>query len=201
MIALVLDDCPTRLESVSQWLSGTIAGIVYPFTRDRMLSKTEDRASLSNHCLWKLHQAIRDFKYESQFTQEHNERRFISLAKTYMSRQLIDLQYAANLGIRKPVGGLLSIEAMVSDNDEDWVFEPQDKRQPRPDQIAARNELFDCLIKRFKDGSDERKIIRMMINGYTVEGIARRTGYLVSRVSYLIYHKVQPALRDCLACG
>ena len=166
-----------------------------PFTKDNMLSRTEDRSSLANHCLWKLHQAMKDFRYEDKLTEEHNERRFINLAKTYMHRQLIDLQYAANLGMRKPKAGLYSIQGMTEET-EDCTFEPPDRRQHRPDQLAYAAELRERLMRSFNDDSDERIVIDMMLKGYTTEGIARRTGYPVSRVSFLIYQRVQPALRS-----
>ena len=91
MISLVLDQTdPYAFENLVKRLTPMIKRVVSPFARDRMLARTEDVDSLTNLCLWKLHQAHHDFVYEDKFTEEHNQRRFIGVIACYGYVRLVE---------------------------------------------------------------------------------------------------------------
>ena len=159
-----------------------------------MLGRTEDADSLANLCLWKLHQAHKDFKYEDDFTEEHNERRFLALVKRYIVNILIDQQYSANLRIRKPEGGLVSTNQITAE-DDDGEYEPRDVRQATPYQQAVAAEMREHLCNGLEE--DEVAITSLLLDGYTAEGIARKLGMQISRVRYLIYSRIQPQATEC----
>lgn len=195
MIHLVLDRAdPYAFESLAKQMTPMIRRVVLPFTRDRMLARTEDSDSLTNLCLLKLYQAYSDFVYEPAFSEEHNERRFIALVRTYITRILIDQQYSANLLIRKPVGGIVSTAQLTGDED-DGEYEPHDTRQHTPYHVAValemRRRLDDALDE------DEVEITNLLYHGCSAEDVARKLGMKISRVRYLIYSQIQPRAREC----
>lgn len=176
-------------------MNGIIRNAVNSFARDGMLRRTEDSDSLANLALFKLHHAIRDFKYNTTYTEEHNERRFIALAKTYIRNILIDQQYSANLRVRSPEFGLISTAARhsadnvnIESDDNDYV--PPDHRLDNPYDLCVAKEAIENCRKHLDDL--ESKIFDYLLMHYNVEGIARKTGIQISRIRYLIYTRIQP---------
>jgi len=159
-----------------------------------MLAKVEDADSLANLCLWKLYQASQDFKYDPDLSEEHNERRFIAMVRTYVTRILIDHQYSANLQIRKPKEGLVSTTQLTGEED-DSEYQPRDKSQSTPCQQAMASEMRENLDHCLTD--DEREIVGLLCQDFSAEDVARRLGMRISRVRYLIYARIQPRAKEC----
>ena len=123
---------PGSFEVLAEEFKGLIFKTVLPFTRDKMLSRVESQDGLVNICLVKLSQAWRDYIYDPGISEEHNERRFIALFKTYMRNALIDRQYSANLRIRNPEVNIDSINQIRDENDEEANFDISDFHQCNP---------------------------------------------------------------------
>lgn len=196
MIDLVLDSSyPETFDSIASSLTPMIKKTVSSFARDRNLSKIEDKNSLVNLCLMKVHQAVGDFKYEPSLSVEYNERRFIALVKKYITNILIDHQYLASLGIRNPVCGIISISQVGVGNDEDdGEYQLYDKRCNDPYCHVIAAELRAKL--QFLLDEEEWSVAELMFDGYTPEEIARKLGMQVSRVRYFIYSRIQPKARS-----
>ena len=192
---LVLDQTdPQAFEHLATELTPMLRKVAAPFVKDNMLSRLEDIDSLVNLCLVKLHQAYRNFKYEKELTEEHNQRRFLAMVKKYVVNILIDQQYLANLKIRKPDKGLVSTAQMLSEDSEE-EFQVRAVKQPTPQQIAVANELESRLFSSLDDESSQ--VASLLLCGFPAEAIARRLGKQISRVRYLIYSRIQPAAREC----
>jgi len=195
---LVMDRTdPAVFDQLAERFSPLIKSLVAPFARDRMLSRIDDFDSLLNLCLLKLDQARSNFKYESELGAEHNERRFIALVRKSIRHILIDHQYSANLGVRSPEGGLRSLEYESSSDagSEDYCPSGDSKRQISDGTCTPlQNVIGSDLLMKIESGLEDEEcmILGMLRQGFSAEGIARRTGTKISRVRYLIYSRIQP---------
>jgi hypothetical protein len=197
MLDLLARNDAAAFDSLESRLRNTLRKIVTPFSRDRMLRRTEGVDSLYNIALSKLDEARRDFRYESTLTPEHNERRFLALLIKYVRNAMIDEQYAANVEKRKPKGTLVSMNAsrsLFGANDDDGEFEMElpDERHV-VDEISHVNEIKH-RVKRLLRGDDERKIFSLLSEGHPCENVAGLLGMLTSRVRYILYEKIQPVV-------
>lgn len=184
------------LPQFEQRLVGTLRSYVAPFARDRMLAKFQDADDLYNIALLKLNEAIRDFRYESDLEEVHNERRFLAMLKKYVSNALIDQQYGANVDKRKPKGAtVVNASQLVNEQDEEGTggVDFEDTTGASPEGAASFNEVVELIRSDLND--NECRVLALLVQGYPAEKIASKLGENVSRVRYVIYEKIQPSAR------
>jgi RNA polymerase sigma factor (sigma-70 family) len=166
---------------------------VAPFAKDSMLRKVEDVDSLYNIALVKLHEAIVNFVYEPHYDKEHNERRFLSMLSKYIKNAMIDVQYAASAGKRRPKGNICSFDSGTNPESGELesdavLFDPEYKGANAFD-VALAKDLNDAIYTNL--GTEERRIFILLQDGYSAEGIAGKLGILISRVRHTIYERIQ----------
>lgn len=201
MLDLLLSGSDTKFSELEKRLRNIMLRQVLPFTYDQFLRRTEDADSLYNMALLKLHEAIKDYRYDQSLTREYNERRFVAMLIKYIKNAMIDAQYVAKAVKRSPVGGLFSFDKPVGDDaqeDDIEVFEPPDKSPPVDDVLAA-DEISEAIYMSL--GTEERQVFVLLREGYTAEQIAGRLGMLISRVRHIIYEKIQKRARRFLGCS
>ena len=157
-----------------------------------MLRRFQDSDDLYNIALLKLDEAIKNFIYNPQLEDLHNERRFLAMLKTYIRNALIDEQYGANVEKRKPKGSISSISCTPQGEDDESEIQLTDDSMP-PDQIAAMNEIIALLGAGLEP--DAKQVLALLCEGYPAEKIAGKIGQNISRVRYIIYEKIQPHAR------
>lgn len=193
MLQLILSRNDQAFTEIESQLRNSIRRIVEPFSRDRRLRLTEGVDSLYNLALLKLREAMDNFVYESSLTVEHNERRFLSMLFMYIRNAMIDEQYAANVEKRKPKTGIQSLSgykpfSIDGVDYENIDYDPFSKEPPVEEQLHVK-EVLGMINEGL--GSEERKILALLCDGYSAEGIAGKLGLQTSRVRYVIYEKIQ----------
>lgn len=196
MLQLLLsEDKSSILSRLEKQLAGTLKGYVAPFARDRMLAKFQGSEDLYNIALMKLDEAIKNFVYQPQFDDVHNERRFLAMLKKYVSNALIDQQYGANVDKRRPKGAaVVNVSQLPCDDDQEGsAIDFEDNSGTSPEGVASCNEIIELISSELNDS--ERRVLVLLVQGYPAEKIARKLGENVSRVRYVIYEKIQPSAR------
>lgn len=197
MLQLLLAKDDSAFTQLEIKLRNVLRRYVAPFTRDANLKRVEDSDSLYNIALLKMHEALLNFYYEPSFTKEHNERRFLSMVAKYVKNAMIDVQYAAKALKRKPDGCLMQFASTEREGDTDHSsygfftceFEPEDKTQETAHQLLVEKEARCSIIERLE--GKEIEIFELLKDGHTAEGIAGKTGMLISRVRHVIYDRIQ----------
>lgn len=171
---------------------------IAPFARDGMLRRFQGVDDLFNIALIKLDEAAKNFVYDESLDETHNERRFLAMVKTYVRNAMIDEQYGANVGKRKPRGAIASISTSVSPEGEDeFGYDPEDK-SPDAHQVAEAKEILGLISRSLRE--EERTILSLVCDGYPAERIAGKLGLNISRVRYVIYEKIQPKAKRYAEC-
>ena len=198
MLDLIRSKSGSSLEDLEKILRPTLKSQVIPYSRDYMLRRFQDSEDLYNLALLKLDEAIKNFVYNPEFDETHNERRFLAMLRTYIRNAMIDEQWRANVGKRKPARGIVSFDTAINQNGHEDLgdfdtFIDLPGTCSRPDQIASVSEI----IRLVKDGlnHEENMVFRYICDGYPAEKIAGILGLKVSRVRYILYEKIQPRAR------
>jgi len=195
VLDLVLDrQNPSSFVTLVVQLKGSIDKQISSFTIDPMLNRVEDKDSLFNLALVKVSEAVSNFEYQPELTEQHNERRFLAMVKTYIRHEMIDHQYAANVDKRRPKTALLSFETIGSRpghiyDDDELKYDPPSKEPTSLQKLEAKE--FDTFMReKFCDG-EEGNVYNLLSQGFPAERIAGKLGLPVSRVRYIIYEKIQ----------
>lgn len=185
------------IDAVGQKLKTIIFTLMRPFTYNRALMVLEDKESLLNLCLAKLHQAAQEFIYDPKLTEAQNDGRFVNLAKMCMYRILVDNVYKLNLRSRKSSSMVYSINhpPIDSDNeDSNWDL-CVDTQTNVPDTVGDC-EVKDRLLSNFS-GKDREAVV-LLTEGRSPGYIASTLGLKTSDVRSLLNTRVRPKLKKIM---